>query len=150
MALAFVMSQSGSVAKVEDLAWLAGAWTCEIWGGTFEESWSKPSGGTMQATGRHIAKGQTGMMEFLTIESVKGKIAMFISVGALSENPRPPARFDLKKLDAKTAVFEREKENDFPKTISYSLKSADELECVLAGTENGRAQKAEFHFKRMK
>lgn len=127
---------------------MSGTWSCEIWGGVFEENWIKPNGGSMQGTGRHIAKGETGMMEFLSIETVNGKLAMFIVVGALSEKPGPPARFDLKKLEGKSAVFEREKEDDFPKTITYALKSANELDCVLTGTENGQGQKAEFNFRR--
>jgi hypothetical protein len=136
--------------KVEDLAWLAGNWSCEIWGGTFEENWSKPSGGTMQAMGRHIADGKTGMMEFLSLELVGGKVAMFIAVGTLSKGPQPPDRFDLIKLDGKSAVFEREKEDDFPKTISYTLKSADAMDCVLTGSQNGKEQRADFHFVRQK
>jgi hypothetical protein len=148
LALAATLVQSP--AKVEDLAWMSGNWSCEIWGGTFEECWTKPGGGTMQATGRHIADGKTGMMEFLSIEPLEGQLRMFIVVGALSERPGAPARFDLVKLEGKSATFSREKEDDFPKTITYTYKGADAMECVLTGTEGGRAQKAVFNFTRAK
>lgn len=104
----------------------------------------------MQAMGRHIADGKTGMMEFLSLELADGKVAMFIAVGSLSKAPKPPERFDLIKLDGKTAVFGRDKENDFPKTITYSLKSADAMECVLTGRQDGKDQRADFHFVRQK
>jgi len=144
------MSHVQSSPKVEDLAWMTGNWTCEIWGGTFEESWSRPGGGSMQAHGRHIAGGKTGMMEFLSIESVDGKIAMFISVGALSTGAKTPVRFDLTKIEKGAATFERAKDGDFPKTISYTLKGADAMDCVLTGTQGGKEQRADFHFVRQK
>ena len=54
------MSHVQSSPKVEDFAGMAGNWTCEIWGGTFEESCSRP----MQTHGRHIAGGKEQRADF--------------------------------------------------------------------------------------
>ena len=46
-------------AKVSDLDWFAGRWVCDIWGGQFEEHWTKSTGDSMLAVGRLVVNGKT-------------------------------------------------------------------------------------------
>jgi hypothetical protein len=142
------MVQGAPSPKVEDLAWMSGDWSCETWGGVFEETWSDPKGGTMQGMGRHVAAGKTGMMEFLSLESVEGRVSMFIAVGALSKEARTAERFALVKLGAAVAVFVWSIDDGSPKTITYSRKGPNEMDCVLTGKQDGKDARADFHFSR--
>ena len=144
-----VVSNSPVEPKIDQLKWMAGDWTCEIWGGTFDESWSTPKGGAMQGMGRHISDGKTSFMEFMSIEQVEDKgLVMFIHTGALSKGAKKPAEFTLMSVTEKEAIFERELEGNFPKKITYTVKGDDSIECVLTGEEDGEQQKAVFDFVR--
>src|SRR5687767_7672203 len=115
---------------VSDLAWMAGSWRCEIWGGTFEERWSEPAGGTMIGAGRHIAEGKTKFMEFLSIEADKdGKLVMWILLGSPSKGPKNAVPFALASSKPGEAVFENT-ENDFPSKITYK-RNDEKLWCRI-------------------
>ena len=60
---------SGSSASIMDLGWMAGSWSCKVWGGTFEETWLPPVGGTIQGTGRFVSGGRVEFTEFMSIEN---------------------------------------------------------------------------------
>ena len=130
---------------IEDLSWMTGSWSCEIWGGTFEEHWIAPRGGTMQATGRHISSDKTEFMEFLSIEPSDKGLTMWIIVGAPSKGDKKGVPFELTSLKDKEAVFEN-KAHDFPSKIVYTLKSADKMDCILTGNEKGKDRKETFAF----
>ena len=150
MVLSFLTFAILSNMKPADLSWMTGEWTSKVKGGTFEETWSSSAGGTMQGFGRQVSGGKTTFMEFLSIEDVEGKgTVMFIHIGALSKGAKPPVEFVLKSNTEKSALFEREADNDFPKTISYS-RTGDKMLCVLTGREKGVDMKETFDFKKVR
>jgi hypothetical protein len=53
--------------SVDELAWLAGRWTGEGFGGTIEETWNPPAAGAMIGTFRLVKDGKPVFYEFLTI-----------------------------------------------------------------------------------
>ena len=132
--------------KIEDLAFMAGAWKCEIWGGTFEEYWTPPTSDSMQGCGRHLANGKTGFMEFMSIEYGKEGIEMHMILGAPSKGDKKPVAFKLTSFDGKTAMFENPK-NDFPSKIAY-VKEPGGMSCWIEGTQNGKKAKEDFKFKK--
>lgn len=134
-------------AKVTDLSFMAGTWTCEVWGGTFEESWSKPAGGTMQGYGRHMAGGKVGFMEFMSIETRPEGLVMYMLLEAPSKGDKKPTPFKLSSFDGKTALFENPK-NDFPSKIAY-IKTPTGMKCWIEGMQGGKKSREEFGFKRV-
>lgn len=132
--------------RIEDLAWMAGTWSCPKWGGTFEEHWLAPAGGTMQGCGRLLADGKTGFMEFMSIEMSDGAPTMWMLLGAPSKGEKKGVPFRLKSFDGKTAMFENP-ENDFPSKIAY-VKEGNGMSCWISGIEKGKPTREEFAFKR--
>lgn len=133
--------------KIENLGFMSGTWTCEIWGGTFEETWSKPAGGTMQGFGRHLADGQVGFMEFMSIETRPEGLVMYMLLEAPSKGDKKPTPFKLTSFDGKTALFENPK-NDFPSKIAY-IKTATGMKCWIEGMQGGKKSREEFGFRKV-
>ena len=77
--------------KIEDLTWMAGRWECEIWGGTWQETWSEPRGGVMQSFARHLVDGKAAFIEFGTIERGSEGLTHFLILGALTKEPKRSA-----------------------------------------------------------
>lgn len=145
-AAAILGSSSRADAKIDDLTWMVGAWKCEIWGGTFEEHWLTPKGGTMQGVGRHLDAGKTSFMEFLSIEPSDKGLCMWIMVGAPSKGDKHPVPFTLTKSGKGEAIFEN-KDHDFPNKITYTKQEAGKMLCIVEGAENGKDRKEEFRFE---
>jgi hypothetical protein len=146
---AAVMMAGGSdvsKATVDDLKWMSGSWECAIWGGTFEENWSKPRAGTMVGSGRHMEGTKTAFMEFMSIEPSNGVLTMWMLLGSPSSGDKKGIPFKLVSYEAGVATFEN-KANDFPSQIIYS-KTKDGMKCRIQGTQNGKAAHEDFNFKR--
>ena len=50
-------------ATLNDIKWLEGNWTGEAFGGTYEENWSEPLGGTMMFNFKLVAEGKVVFYE---------------------------------------------------------------------------------------
>ncbi len=135
--------------SVNDLSFMAGAWTAEIWGGIFEEHWLPAVGGTMQSVGRFISKGKVDFMEFASIEMGEKGLVMWMILGAPSKSRGVPKPFALSNLKDLRVVFTN-KENDYPTNICYEPGKAGMLICTLEGKENGKEKTEVFNFRRMK
>ena len=57
-------------AKLADVAWLAGHWQGEAFGGQTEEIWSAPAGGSMMGSFRLVAAGEVQFYELEIIRQV--------------------------------------------------------------------------------
>lgn len=71
-----VAAQPGQTPTVDDLAWLAGRWQGEAFGGRFEETWAAPVGGTMLGMFRLDRQGGPAFYELCLILEVDGRIEM--------------------------------------------------------------------------
>ena len=96
-------------ASIDDLAWLAGRWLGEGFGGTLEENWNPPLGGTMVATFRLIEKGKPHFYEICLIEpagnSLVYKVKHFNPGLTGWEEKDEYVTFPLVKLEQNTAYF---------------------------------------------
>lgn len=63
-------------ATVDDLAWLASRWHGEAFGGTFEETWNPPSGGTMVGLFKLLRDGRPEIYELMRIADVDGRVVL--------------------------------------------------------------------------
>lgn len=61
-------------AVLEDMAWLAGAWTGEGFGGTIEEVWTPPSNGSMAGLFKLAHDGKPSIYEIQTITVENGSL----------------------------------------------------------------------------
>lgn len=142
------LAHDGGV-KVDDLGWMAGTWTCSVWGGTFQETWLPPSGGTLQGTGRLVRDGKVVFMEFMTIEAAEnGKAKMFVLNQRLSEGSKTPEPFALVSQTSEMVKFERGGD-DFPQIITYS-KTKSGMFCRIEGMQKGQPAHTDFNFTKLK
>jgi hypothetical protein len=139
---------------IGDLAWMAGNWIQEDHDSTFEEVWLPPSGGTMVAASRMVARGKTPLVEMSSIEAdAAGDLHIHIRhfsatlVPWKSETETP--RWKLASAGENSVVFE-EPSRDFPRTVTYRAGKDDTLEAVLDGTRGGKPAHMEFKFRRAK
>jgi hypothetical protein len=63
-------------AKLENIAWIAGNWKGEAFGGTTEENWSEPSGGSMMATFKVVKDDKVMFYELEIIREVDNTLLL--------------------------------------------------------------------------
>lgn len=63
-------------AALEDVAWLAGHWRGEQWGGIIDEVWSSPLGNSMMGMFRLVVDGKVKFYEFVTITEERGTLML--------------------------------------------------------------------------
>ena len=63
-------------ANIADLEWIAGHWTGKAFGGTVEEIWSPPLGGSMMATFKLVVDNQVAFYEIETISEMDGSLIL--------------------------------------------------------------------------
>jgi hypothetical protein len=113
--------------SIEDLAWLAGAWSGEQDGVLAEEHWMEPRGGLMPGLHRDVRPGQPTHFEFLRIEEGADGI-----VYHASPQGAPPTPFKLRSLEERRVVFEN-LEHDFPQRILYWIDAEGLLHARVEG-----------------
>jgi Domain of unknown function (DUF6265) len=129
----------------DSLDWLAGHWVMATSGGSVEELWLPPAGGTLYGVGRTLSGGATRFFEFLAIESREGADGPTLAYVA---RPRggEPTEFLMVELSVHRAVFANP-QHDFPKRISYERRG-DELHArVDDGTDGGEGE--DFEYRRV-
>jgi len=95
---------------VADLAWMAGHWRGEGFGGRCEEIWSEPLGGTMVGTFRLVKDGRVEFYEIMVLgpegDGTALKVKHFSSEFRSWEDAEEAVVFPLQSLDGQTAVFD--------------------------------------------
>jgi len=76
IAVAAAVVVAEAAPTVDDVAWLAGSWRGEAFGGTFEETWNPPSGGAMVGMFKLLRDGEIQMYEIMRIAPVDGGIVL--------------------------------------------------------------------------
>jgi hypothetical protein len=118
--------------RVEDLAWLAGAWRAD---GT-EEIWLPPAGGMLIGLGRTIAR-DGASFEYLRIEPDGSGALVYVAMPGGSA----PTTFRLASRGEREVAFENPA-HDFPRRIDYR-REGDTLKVRLEGVEGGRPRTLE-------
>jgi len=117
---------------VGDLAWMAGDWTCQQWGGTYEEHWSKPAGGSMIGHARLIKNGKAATRELDRIEETETGLVLFVELNPKGERPGTVTSFPLKEMTKDKVVFENLK-HDYPQRVIYFKKSDGTIAARIEG-----------------
>jgi hypothetical protein len=62
-------------ATLETVAWIAGSWTGEFLGGTFEETWNAPSAGSMVGMFKLLHDGKVSFYELMLFVEEEGSLS---------------------------------------------------------------------------
>ena len=135
---------------VEDLKFLTGNWTGHLGADDLEEVWSPPANGSMTGMYREMRGGKTTFYEFLVIEQEASGPIMRMKhfkpnlVGL--EDKDQSITFDLQSIKNGVALFvSRDKLK--PTSLSYQRTGATQLLGILERERDGKASRAEFHYK---
>lgn len=96
--------------KIVNVAWIAGNWKGEAFGGQVEENWSEPSGGSMMATFKLIVNGQVSFYEIEIIREINNTLILqlkhFNNDLKGWETKDETVDFPLKEITANKVVFD--------------------------------------------
>lgn len=142
--LATQAEPAAAPAKLDQLAWLAGAWVQDDGRARVEEHWIEPAGGLMLGCGRTIRDGKATAFEFLRIEQRQdGEVFYVAHPGARS----PDTEFRLTSVRDGAWTFENPA-HDFPRLIRYTREKGGGLSAHLEGLERGQAAHLDVHYAR--
>lgn len=125
-------AQDTSAVPLENLAWIAGHWTGQAFGGKAEEGWFAPSGGSMSGLFRLVSGEQTRVFELMLLEQEGDEIFFrFKHIGPGWVPVEEEAlSYRLVRLEGQHAFFESasdEPRQGAPKSFSYARVHADSL-----------------------
>ena len=127
---------------INDFAWLSGCWENQTSKHSQDETWRKPSGGSMFGTGRTVVNGKTTEYEFMRIHQE----ADGIYFTALSSG-QTETTFKLVKMNGQEAVFENPP-HDFPQRVIYGLNPDGSLHARIEGEMKGKQRGIAFPYQR--
>ncbi|MEP1445654.1 MAG: DUF6265 family protein [Paraglaciecola sp.] len=134
---------SSPIASIEEVDWISGYWQGEIWGGQFEEVWSKPVAGSMMASFKFTENDQVKFYELLTISEHQG--SLLLQLKHFSEDLKgweekdQSMNFKLVRLTDNAAFFEG---------YTYKLINDNEIHVYVVIENDGKKQETKFVFKR--
>ena len=131
----------GVTARLDQLAWMAGAWGGPDGTAAVEEVWLPPKGGLMLGLGRTVRDGKAVEFEFLRIEQ-QGETLVYLA----SPGGKPATPFPLAAIDATGVVFESVLE--FPRRVSYRKNADGTLTARIEGTRGGKSAAKEWTWRR--
>lgn len=135
-----------------DVAWLAGVWQGEMWGGKTEEHWSQPSGNSMMCMFSFVKDGQPAFYEFLTLERRDQGLVLYMrhfhpKLVAWEEKDAAML-YAVTKATATEVVFERIDSATVSVKMTYTLAAPDRLTSTLEKIKDGKTTRDVFHFRR--
>ena len=140
-------------ATVDQLAWVAGAWTGMLGDRTVEQHWSAPLAGSIIAMYRSIQKGRPTLYELLAIEQegegVVLRIKHFAPGAGLVGREAKEESIDhaLVKIGDRTAVFEGL--GSTPTRVTFNSPDASSLDITVERQRDGKWAATEFKYKRI-
>ena len=140
-------------ATVDQLAWVAGAWTGMLGERTVEQHWSAPLAGSIIAMYRSIQKGRPTLYELLAIEQegdgVVLRIKHFAPGAGLVGREAKEESIDhaLVKAGERTAVFEGL--GSTPTRVTFNSPDPATLNITVERQREGKWVPTEFKYKRI-
>jgi len=144
--LAIVGELTSKVLKptLENIAWIAGNWKGEAFGGQTEENWSEPSGGSMMASFKLIIDGKVSFYELEIIREVENSLVLqlkhFHNDLKGWEEKDDTVDFPLKEITPNKVVFEG---------MTFEKVSANAMNVYVdLHQKDGSAQTVKFTYKK--
>ncbi|WP_256259874.1 DUF6265 family protein [Winogradskyella luteola] len=123
--------------KLENIAWIAGAWHGNAFGGQTEEIWSEPSGGSMMAAFKLINDEKVTFYEIVIIREIESSLILQLKHFGPDlkgwETKDETVDFPLKYITENKIVFEGinfEKVSDIEMNVYVDIKSEEKTETV--------------------
>ncbi len=123
--------------KLENIAWIAGAWHGNAFGGQTEEIWSEPSGGSMMAAFKLINDEKVTFYEIVIIREIENSLILQLKHFGPDlkgwETKDETVDFPLKYITENKIVFEGinfEKVSDTEMNVYVDIKSGGKTETV--------------------
>lgn len=140
----FNEAHSSPAATLSDVAWLAGHWKGEAFGGIVEELWSPPMGGSMMFVFKMVSGDAVGFYEIGHIREIEDTLILqlkhFHSDLRGWEEKDETVDFRLVKLEADRAYFD---------CYTFERTGSDEITLyVVIGQEDGSEEEVRFNYIR--
>jgi hypothetical protein len=129
---------------IADLAFLAGTWSGNAWGGTFTAYYTTPEGGRVISHSKLMQGGREAFYEFEVFAVEDEEIRMLPFPGG--KRATGLALADLVR-DERKAVFENP-DKDYPTRIVYQRVAEDRLVITLSDPHGGSSKVEVFDLKR--
>ena len=130
-------------ATVDQVAWMAGSWEGEAFGGAVEEVWTPPSAGTMVGTFKLVHGGEPSMYEFQLVVEEAGSLVLKLKHYNADfsgwEEKDDFVSFPLVKLTEDTAYF---------RGLTYRRRGPDQLEVHVAIERDGEVHEERLLLRR--
>lgn len=127
--------------KLENIAWIAGTWHGEAFGGQTEEIWSEPSGGSMMASFKLINEGKVTFYEIEIIREVENTLILqlkhFGSTLKGWETKDETVDFPLIEITENKVVFEG---------MVFEKISTSEMNIYVEIEDNGKIETVKFNY----
>jgi hypothetical protein len=142
-------------ASVDQLGWVAGAWTGTLGERTIEQHWSAPRAGSIVAMYRSIQGNRATLYELLAIEQEGEGVVLRIKhfapgPGLVSREAKDEsADSRLVSLDGRKAVFEGGDAAN-PVRITFTSPDPSTLNIVTERRRDGKPASTEFKYTRIK
>ncbi len=135
--------QASPEATINEVAWIAGHWRGEAFGGMTEEIWSPPLGNSMMCVFRLIREGKVGFYEIVTIteenKSLILRLKHFHHDLKGWEEKDEKVDFPLVKIEKNRAMFEG---------FTFEKVNEEELNIyVMISNKNGDAREMKFPYR---
>jgi hypothetical protein len=144
----------GIKATVDQLSWVAGAWTGTLGDRTIEQHWSAPLAGSIIAMYRSIQANRPTLYELLAIEQEGEGVVLRIKhfapgAGLVGREAKDESiNHTLVKLDNRTAVFEGGSVGSSTR-ITFNSPDPATLTITVARQRDGKPSSTEFKYKRI-
>jgi hypothetical protein len=142
-------------ATVDQLAWIAGAWTGTLNDRTIEQHWTTPLAGSMVAMYRSIRGGKATLYELLAIENEGDGVVLRIKhfapgPGLVGQEAKDESmNHTLVKVEERTAVFEGGTAAS-PVRVTFRSPDSTTLNITVERQRDGKAVSTEFKYTRIK
>ena len=131
--------------KLKNIAWIAGTWHGQAFGGQTEEIWSQPSGDSMMASFKLTVDGKVQFYEIEIIREVENNLILqlkhFNNDLKGWESKDETVDFPLKYITETKAVFEG---------MTFEKVSHTEMNVYVDIKENGKTETVKFNYKKEK
>lgn len=162
LVLTFVAFQPGAAqtpaaplkAQINQLSWVAGAWTGTLGDRTIEQHWSAPLGGSIIAMYRSIQNDKATLYELLAMEQDGDGVSLRIKhfapgAGLVGQEAKDEsANHTLVKLEDRLAVFEGGTPAS-PVRVTFRSPDANALNITVERVRNGAPVSTEFKYTRI-
>ncbi len=141
-------------ATIDQLEWIAGAWTGALGDRTIEQHWSAPLGGSIIAMYRSIQNDRATLYELLAIEQEGEGLVLRLKhfapgPGLVGQEATDESmNHSLVSVEGRTAVFEAAAAGG-PVRVTFRSPDHGTLNITVARQRNGVPVMTEFKYRRM-